>query len=53
MDSWSKEPFTVTNGMKISLFDVSDFANPKEQDMAVIGGRGTYSEVQYNHKALL
>lgn len=52
MDSWSKEPFTVTKGMKISLFDVSDFANPKEQDMVIIGGRGTYSEVQYNHKAL-
>ncbi|WP_342470564.1 beta-propeller domain-containing protein [Ureibacillus sp. FSL K6-3587] len=51
MDSWSKEPVTVTTGMKISLFDVSDFANPKEQDTAVIGGRGTYSEAQYNHKA--
>lgn len=52
VDPQTKEPFTVTKGMKISLFDVSDFANPKEQDQAIIGGRGTFSEVQYNHKAL-
>lgn len=52
MEPWSKEPFVTTKGMKISLFDVSDFANPKEKDTEIIGGRGTYSEVQYNHKAL-
>ncbi|MGE7665387.1 beta-propeller domain-containing protein [Ureibacillus composti] len=52
VDDFTKEPFVITKGMKISLFDVTDFHNPKEQDMVVIGGRGTYSEVQYNHKAL-
>lgn len=52
MDSWSKEPIIITKGMKISLFDVSDLANPKEKDTEILGGRGTYSEVQYNHKAL-
>ncbi|MFC7686155.1 beta-propeller domain-containing protein [Ureibacillus sp. GCM10028918] len=52
VDSVSKEPFTTTAGMKISLFDITDYANPKEQDSVVIGGRGTYSEVEYNHKAL-
>ncbi|SOC10990.1 uncharacterized secreted protein with C-terminal beta-propeller domain [Ureibacillus xyleni] len=52
VDSFSKEPIVTTTGMKISLFDVSDFSNPKEQDTVTIGGRGTYSDIQYNHKAL-
>ncbi|RUL52056.1 beta-propeller domain-containing protein [Lysinibacillus antri] len=52
VDSWSKEPIVTTAGMKISLFDITDFANPKEQDTVVIGGRGTHSDLQYNHKAL-
>ena len=52
VDSGSKQPFTMTAGIKISLFDITEFANPKEQDSVVIGGRGTYSEVEYNHKAL-
>ncbi|MHA6258889.1 beta-propeller domain-containing protein [Sporosarcina sp. CAU 1771] len=46
------EPRILTLGMKISLFDVSDFANPKEKDTEIIGGRGTYSPIQYDHKAL-
>lgn len=46
------EPMVVTGGMKISLFDVSDFANPQEKDTEIIGGRGTYSPLQYDHKAL-
>ncbi|WP_318614909.1 beta-propeller domain-containing protein [Sporosarcina sp. YIM B06819] len=46
------EPRILTKGMKISLFNISDFANPKEQDTEIIGGRGTYSPIQYDHKAL-
>jgi len=46
------EPLILTMGMKISLFDVTDFNNPKEADTEIIGGRGTYSPVQYDHKAL-
>ena len=46
------EPQILTAGMKISLFDVSDMASPKEVAVEVIGGRGTYSELQYDHKAL-
>lgn len=46
------EPVVVTGGMKISLFDVSDFANPVEKDTEIIGGPGTYSPLQYDHKAL-
>ena len=43
----------VTNGMKISLFDVTDPSNPKEMYNEKIGKKGTYSELLNNHKALL
>ncbi|MBT2569303.1 beta-propeller domain-containing protein [Planococcus sp. ISL-110] len=46
------EPRVVTGGMKISLFDVSDFSDPVEKDTEIIGGPGTYSTLQYDHKAL-
>ena len=42
-----------TNGMKMALFDVSDPTSPKELYSEKIGGKGTYSELLYNHKALL
>lgn len=41
------------NGFKMSLFDVSDMSNPKELYTVKIGDSGTYSELLYNHKALL
>lgn len=41
------------NGIKVSLFDASDVANPKEISKYVIGGQGTYSEALYDHKAFL
>jgi len=40
-------------GMKLSLFDITDFANPKEISKYIIGGRGTYSEALNDHKAFL
>lgn len=43
----------TTDGMKMSLFDVTDPSNPKEMYTVKIGEKGTYSEVLYNHKALL
>jgi inhibitor of cysteine peptidase len=43
----------AVQGMKLGLFDVSDVNNPKEMFTEVIGDRGTYSELLYNHKALL
>lgn len=46
------EPIITTKGMKISLFDITDFANPKEKDTEIIGESQTYSPIQYNHKAL-
>lgn len=51
-DSYTKRNFTVTTNMKLSLFDVSDFRNPKEQSTVKIGGKGSSSEVQYNPRAL-
>lgn len=46
------QPLIITGGMKISLFDVSDFENPKEKDVEILGGQGTYSSLQYDHKVL-
>ncbi|RHW43488.1 hypothetical protein D1B31_02185 [Neobacillus notoginsengisoli] len=43
----------LTDGVKISLFDVSDMHHPKEKFTEIIGGRGTYSPLNDDHKALL
>ncbi|MHC0039565.1 beta-propeller domain-containing protein [Pseudoneobacillus sp. C159] len=43
----------LTNGVKISLFDVSDMTNPQEKFSEIIGGRGSYSSLNHDHKALL
>lgn len=40
-------------GLKMALFDISDFENPKELYSVKIGDRGSYSELSYNHKSLL
>lgn len=40
-------------GIKLAIFDVTDVATPVEEHVEIIGGRGTYSEVLHNHKALL
>ena len=42
-----------STGLKLAIFDVSDYNNPKELDFVKIGGRGSYSELLYNHKSLL
>ena len=39
-------------GMKLSMFDVSDVSNPKELHSLVIGDRGTDSSLLYDHKGL-
>ena len=45
--------FAWYQGIKISLFDVTDFQHPKEITKIVIGDRGTDSPVLRDHKALL
>jgi len=42
-----------TTGLKISLFDVSDFTNPKEIAKYVSDDRYTDSSAMYEHKAFL
>ncbi|OZU87974.1 hypothetical protein CIL03_14830 [Virgibacillus indicus] len=46
------EPLVQMDGLKISLFDVSDPANPIEKFSEVIGQGHSYSELNHNHKAL-
>jgi uncharacterized secreted protein with C-terminal beta-propeller domain len=45
--------YTAIQGMKVSIFDVTDVSNPKEQWKTVIGDRGTESPLLNDHKALL
>jgi len=49
----AKEDFAWYQGIKISLFDVSDVTNPVEVAKYEIGDRGTDSPVLWDHKALL
>lgn len=43
----------VKNGLKMSMFDVTDLNNPKEMFSIKIGNNTTSSELTNNHKALL
>jgi inhibitor of cysteine peptidase len=45
--------YTAILGVKLSLFDVTDLANPQEIAKYVIGDRGTQSTATYDHKAFL
>ena len=45
--------FAWYQGLKIALFDVSDFDNPKVKSQVIIGDRGTDSPVLRDHKAFL
>jgi uncharacterized secreted protein with C-terminal beta-propeller domain len=48
-----REDFAWYQGVKISLFDVSDVNNPVEVGKYEIGDRGTDSPVLWDHKAFL
>jgi uncharacterized secreted protein with C-terminal beta-propeller domain len=45
--------FAWYQGIKIAIFDVTDFANPKELHKVIIGDRGTDSYALDDHKAFL
>ena len=45
--------FAWYQGVKISLFDVSDVENPRELSKLEIGDRGTDTPALYDHKAVL
>lgn len=48
----SHEPVVRLNGLKISVFDVGDPANPIEKFSDIIGKGHSHSEINNNHKAL-
>lgn len=43
----------MTLGLQLSIFDVSNFSDPQLVVTKEIGGRGTYSEAEHNHKAFV
>lgn len=43
--------FAWTQGLKLSMFDVSDAANPAEVGTELIGARGSYSDAVEEHHA--
>jgi len=45
--------FAWYQGVKLSMFDVTDVSDPKEISTYVIGDRGTRSYALYDHKAFL
>ena len=49
----NKDGRVQTEGIKISMFDVTDLENPMEKDTIIIGDHDTYSDILYSHKALL
>lgn len=48
-----KEDRVFNLGLKVSLFDISDFNQPREVSTILLGGIGSYADVLYNHKNLL
>ncbi|MBP1947273.1 beta-propeller domain-containing protein [Virgibacillus litoralis] len=47
-----REPRVRINGLKISVFDVSDPTEPKEKYSEIIGQGHSYTELNHNHNAL-
>ncbi|PKM76231.1 MAG: hypothetical protein CVU90_13370 [Firmicutes bacterium HGW-Firmicutes-15] len=52
-NGWNGQSQAFYQGMKIAIFDVTDVSKPVEMSRALIGDRGTDSELLRNHKALL
>ena len=50
---WRSFNFAWYQGIKIAMFDVSDFDNPSVLDQVIIGDRGTDSPALHDHKAFL
>lgn len=53
MDTSEEDGRALNQGIKIAMFDVSDRANPKQLFTTSIGGRGSWSELNYDHKAFM
>ena len=50
-DAELRDGTTWYQGLQLSVFDISDFANPTLLHKELIGDRGTSSEALFNHKA--
>ena len=50
-DAVEEEGFAWYQGLQLSIFDISNFAEPSLLYKEAIGDRGTSSEALYNHKA--
>lgn len=50
-DAKLRDGITWYQGLQLSVFDISDFANPTLLHKESIGDRGTSSEALFNHKA--
>ncbi len=50
-DAQEEDGFAWYLGLKLSIFDVTDLANPSEVQKTTLGVRGTDSEALWNHKA--
>jgi uncharacterized secreted protein with C-terminal beta-propeller domain len=53
IDAYDMGTFAWFQGVKLSLFDVTDLENPKEISKYNIGDRGTTSPAQHDHKAFM
>ncbi len=53
MDTSEEDGRVINQGVKISMFDVTDYNNPLELDNIIIGERGSYTDILRNHKSLL
>lgn len=53
METSDRGDWVETHGVKIALFDVNDPTDPKEVSKLEIGGSGSYSDILFNHRALL
>ncbi|WP_432402948.1 beta-propeller domain-containing protein [Wukongibacter sp. M2B1] len=53
MDTIEDNGRVINGGVKLSMFDITDYSNPIELDKIVIGGRGSYTDILQDHKSLL
>ncbi len=50
-DAQVVDDFTWYQGLQLSIFDVTDFADPQLLHRQIIGGRGTESQALHDHRA--
>ncbi|MEE9320957.1 MAG: beta-propeller domain-containing protein [Granulosicoccus sp.] len=51
-DGWGDGRGALAQGVKLSLFDVSDVTAPREVQSVIVGQRGTEATALHNHRAI-